>query len=274
MKKRDERIEELRTDRALSGLTRDEEAELARLAPGGEDDEFELAAAGVALAELGPLEPMPRELAARVEADARAVLATRDRPSDRSRTAPSSAKTTTAAGAQVVVMPLPAPQKRDLTRWTGWAAAAACLLLLAGQAIRTPRTAPAPASPASVPVAAQREALARTPGARRGSAENESGARVEVVWSDVERRGFVHVAGLAPNDPAATQYQAWVVDDARDTRYPVDCGVFDLAASEADLPLAPKLPVTHVSAVVLTREKPGGVVVSEHGDIIRVPIAR
>lgn len=257
MSKRDERVAELRADRALQGLSRDEEAELARLAP-DDDESLDAAAAAVALAEIGPLEPMPPGLAARLEANGRAAM----------RAQPAAGKTTTAAGAQVVVMPLPQAPKRDVTRWAGWVAAAACAALVVGQSARAPRlttnaAAPIASAPATAPltIASQRDALAARPGVRKGAATGAIAA--DVVWSDAERRGYMHVASLALLDPAAETYQVWIVDEARDARFPVDCGVIDALPGDMILALTPKLDVARATKVVVTREKPGGVVVSD-----------
>ncbi len=76
-------------------------------------------------------------------------------------------------------------------------------------------------------------------------------------------------AGLAPNDRSKTQYQLWIFDKARDARYPVDGGVFDVPpGGDVVVPIEAKL---HVGAPVLfavTVEKPGGVVVSERKRIV------
>jgi len=91
----------------------------------------------------------------------------------------------------------------------------------------------------------------------------------DVVWSDAQQRGILRFRGLARNDPTALQYQLWIFDPARDARYPVDGGVFDVSPREADrdtgdvlIPIAPRLPVRAPTQFLITAENPGGTVVS------------
>jgi anti-sigma-K factor RskA len=71
-------------------------------------------------------------------------------------------------------------------------------------------------------------------------------------------------AGLAPNDRAKWQYQLWIFDKARDERYPVDGGVFDIPANGGDvlIPIRARLAVGEAVLFAVTIEKAGGVVVS------------
>ena len=93
------------------------------------------------------------------------------------------------------------------------------------------------------------------------TAQSASG---DVVWDPVSQRGYLHLKGLAANDARESQYQLWVFDGDRDTRYPVDGGVFDIPAGEADVvvPIAVRLRVEKAAMFAVTVEKPGGVVVS------------
>jgi len=108
----------------------------------------------------------------------------------------------------------------------------------------------------------------------------------DVVWSDAQQEGYMRFASLPTNDPAQRQYQLWIVDPDR-YRHPVDGGVFNAAANEAQragdgpdapdardasgpggegafiVPIRAKLPVSEPAAFALTLEQPGGVVVSE-----------
>ncbi len=92
----------------------------------------------------------------------------------------------------------------------------------------------------------------------------------DVVWDPATQRGFLHFAGLAPNDPAMHQYQIWIFDAGRDKRYPVDGGVFDVPAnaSEVIIPIRAALMVRKPAAFAVTLEKPGGVVVSGREHVI------
>jgi hypothetical protein len=84
----------------------------------------------------------------------------------------------------------------------------------------------------------------------------------DVVWSPSRQQGYLRLAGLPANDPARAQYQLWIVDPERDT-HPVDGGVFDVSSTgEVVIPIQAKLRILNPKAFAITREKPGGVVVS------------
>ena len=85
----------------------------------------------------------------------------------------------------------------------------------------------------------------------------------DVVWNDERQEGYLRLIGMPANDPLRTQYQLWIVDRSRDAN-PVDGGVFDIPAGggEIVIPIDAKLRVSDPEAFAITREKPGGVVVS------------
>ena len=101
------------------------------------------------------------------------------------------------------------------------------------------------------------------------------GVSGDVVWDPATQRGFMHLAGLAPNDPAMHQYQIWIFDGGRDKRYPVDGGVFDVPANatEVVIPIRAALPVLSPKAFAVTIEKPGGVVVSGREHVVALGAA-
>lgn len=92
----------------------------------------------------------------------------------------------------------------------------------------------------------------------------------DIVWQPAEQRGVLRLRGFAPNDPARAQYQLWIFDAARDERYPVDGGVFDVPAGhdEVLVTVRPAVPVTRVAAFAVTVERPGGVVVSDREKVV------
>jgi hypothetical protein len=119
--------------------------------------------------------------------------------------------------------------------------------------------------------------VAWTPGREPAAAE----ASGDVVWSDAWQKGFMRFHGLAWNDPKELQYQLWIFDPTRDARYPVDGGVFDVSAAQADpasgdvlVPIAPKLRVRSPTLFLVTVEKPGGVVVSIRARIALTAVPR
>lgn len=74
--------------------------------------------------------------------------------------------------------------------------------------------------------------------------------------------------GLKANDPKRYQYQLWIFDEARDARYPVDGGVFDVAGAETIVPIVAKVRVNQPTLFAITIEPPGGVVVSKREHIV------
>ncbi len=85
----------------------------------------------------------------------------------------------------------------------------------------------------------------------------------DVTWNDDLQQGYMRLTGMPANDPERSQYQLWIVDSDRDAN-PVDGGVFDIPAGggEVVIPIDAKLRVSEPEAFAITREKPGGVVVS------------
>jgi hypothetical protein len=172
----------------------------------------------------------------------------------------------------------------------GWFAAAACLVLaifawerspsppvvpVAEVPTPSPVTAPPLPEPAPPTAAEERAALlAKSDSLKIPLAATKdpaaAGMSGDVVWDPVTQRGFLHFAGLAANDPAVHQYQIWIFDAARDKRYPVDGGVFDVPANAAEvvIPIRATLMVRKPAAFAVTVEKPGGVVVSGREHVV------
>jgi len=92
----------------------------------------------------------------------------------------------------------------------------------------------------------------------------------DVVWDPATQQGFMRFAALAVNEPTRFQYQLWIFDAARDERFPVDGGVFDIPAgvTEVLVPIRAKLPVSNAVLFAVTVEAPGGVVVSGRERIV------
>ena len=148
--------------------------------------------------------------------------------------------------------------------WGGWAVAALLLITLW---VGRPGSIPEPGSP---PTAAEARttllALADTVQTPWGDSawEEFSDVQGDVVWNDDRQEGYLRLANMPANDPVRTQYQLWIVDPSRDEE-PVDGGVFDIppGAREVVVPIRAKLAVRSPAAFAITRERPGGVVVSE-----------
>lgn len=85
----------------------------------------------------------------------------------------------------------------------------------------------------------------------------------EAYFDPASAEGVLEIEGLAANDPAREQYQLWIFDEARDERFPVDGGVFDVRGTgRACIPVRARLPVNKPVLFAVTVEPPGGVVVS------------
>jgi hypothetical protein len=256
--------------------------------------EFERAAAAITLAGRAPhAAPLPAALAQRLAKQAEehfaAVSAGRN-PADvvASRSAP-----VNLAAARSAAATRAAPPAASRSGVYGWFAAAACLVLavfawnraptptppvtLVADVPPTPAVVIAPVvKPAAPPTAAEQRAelLAKSDSLKVtfGATKDPAAAGVsgDVVWDPVTQRGFLHLVGLAPNDPALRQYQLWIFDGGRDKRYPVDGGVFDIPANatEAVIPIHAALPVLSAKAFAVTVEKPGGVVVSGREHVV------
>ena len=244
--------------------------------------DLERAAAAVTLAGSAGEEPLPAALSARIAQQAAEHFASSSKVTDLSEARTPAAE----RGRSSCVRHRRAPT--DSATTVGWPPRRAwCWQFSAGSARRrrcTPVAVspPSPVSGAARPknrlpptVAEERAALlAKTDSLKipLGASKDPAAAGVtgDVVWDPATQRGFLHFAGLAPNDPAVHQYQIWIFDAGRDKRYPVDGGVFDVPAnaSEVIIPIRAALMVRKPAAFAVTLEKPGGVVVSGREHVI------
>jgi anti-sigma-K factor RskA len=253
--------------------------------------DLERAAAAVTLAGSTGAEALPAALAARIAQQAAEHFAAVSSVADSSeaRTAATEkarVQHSTAPGESPA--PFPTPARASRYSGYGWLAAAACLVLAIFGWERSPPPlppvaviepapviVPPPAQPAPPTAAEERAALlAKTDSLKipLGATKDPAAVGVtgDVVWDPVTQRGFLHFAGLAPNDPAIHQYQIWIFDAGRDKRYPVDGGVFDVPANagEVIIPIRAALMVRKPAAFAVTLEKPGGVVVSGREHVV------
>jgi hypothetical protein len=286
----DERVLELFADLALQGLDAQGRSELQALLaqraamglppPTRDATTLEIAAASVALAcSEKSFAPMPEHLAARVHAGAQAFFAPGAAPPSLApRPMPGSAPPPTGPVSRPA-LPGPMPEnvvplrpKRDLVRWSGWLAAAACFLLAAfafWRASTVPRQAAAPR-----PAEQRKELLAQKEAVKIDFTTTKdpsaASAKGDVVWSAAASTGYMRIEGLAANDPTKEQYQLWIFDEAQDEKTPVDGGVFDVVAGEVVIPIQAKLKVKKATLFAITVEKPGGVPVSKRERIVLV----
>ena len=271
----EERLLELLSQRAVEGLSPGESAELRGLAarhPEVDTDMFDEAAAWVAMAALEHTEPMPEALCQRVSARFAArplSLVTETPPAGHTARAPNAQPP---AGA-VPLWRRPAP---------AWFAAAASVLLAVSLWLQGPEVIEREVErvvevPASVPspeflraglLTLEEELIRQSWQLAEGYAHLD--VHGDVVWSPRRQEGYMRFAGLPANDPGEAQYQLWIFDATRDDSFPVDGGVFDVppGAQEVIIPIRANIPVREASLFALTREPPGGVMVSSREELL------
>jgi hypothetical protein len=156
--------------------------------------------------------------------------------------------------------------------WSGWAAAAACVLCATGLWIHvSSRRTPSP-SERQASLLASNVKLVRAKGTDPAKKLDAAG---EIIWSGSRQEGYINLKGLPINDPKNSQYQLWIFDRERDERHPVDGGVFDIQATgELVVPITAKLPIGEPVLFAITRERPGGVVVSDRKEIVFLAAVR
>ncbi len=266
--KLDERALELLCDRTLFGLSDEELRELERLAPealsSSDASAFEFTAAQLSLINPDNAE-LPQHLFDKILA---------------------SSKPHVAAETNVFTAP-----RRDIVAekqssgaiwgWLGWAVAGAASIALAVN-IFSPRSGTEVVNvPKDPPVVEQkltpyqlRQRLIDTEQGvlradwSKGTFKDSEAISGDVVWSDKTQTGYMRISGLPANDKAKAQYQLWIFEDAKLEKFPKDGGVFDVDANgEVIIPIDAKIAVNNPKAFAITVEKPGGVVVSERGQI-------
>ncbi len=167
--------------------------------------------------------------------------------------------------------------------WIGWTIAAALAIVAVIGWMRQPPAAVVPPVPVPLTLTEQRQelianqadTLQRTFGATEDPAAQ--GVSGDVVWNNRLQQGYLRFRGLAANDPAELQYQLWIFDAGRPDgmEFPVDGGVFDVAAAQTDpatgeiiIPINAKLDVVDPAAFAVTIERPGGVVVTKRERVL------
>lgn len=219
--------------------------------------------------------PLPTALRDRLVREGQAALASK---SGVMASASGSSGAGSSAGAAMPSASIPFPKAEDRTRtprspWSiagylGWAVAAAlALVAIPGLLNRssTP-TAPTPIAagkPATITELVAQQDTIRATFKPDPSLTDLAGSTGEVVWNDRLQTGFMRLTSLPVNDPSEMQYQLWIVDPRRD-KNPVDGGVFNIATTtgEVIVPIVAKLAVNDPRVFAITREQPGGVVVS------------
>jgi len=277
------RAQDLLVLRATEGLTDDQARELEGL--GGADLEtFDLAAAMIDVA-TSPAEVMPDHVADAVLA---AALAARN-PASPS-TAPAlpaiaanlTLRTLSTVPAQPTSRPARAPgsprsASPRVARFARFVIGGAVAAAAMGAAVTIGRL----TAPSSSPVAGRASpppAAAELPGTVSDGDEPHADEQLApwtgrdvtgaIRWSATGQRGRVTLHGLPINDPRQARFQIWIIDQDRDPRFPVDGGLFDVTGPDTSVVVQPRVRVTAAREFLITRDAPGGAVVSDRQTIV------
>lgn len=299
-----ERVFQLQVDRATVGLSTAERLELEAAVtrdPSLEDPSLEWAATSIELAHLGEIEPLPKTLRSTLRRQADDFVISRQGfakvtpiASRRAASTPSRSRSDPAAVRA---------RAKGWSRLAGspvlpWlVATAASVVAVVGWMRPTDGVSPVDTAPTNAesavlmasgdPAAASTldssmEDHANAQGAQLATDASAlripwtitedpaaAGARGDLVWNNERQEGFMRFEGLTPNDPAETRYQLWIFDAARDDRFPVDGGLFDVPESgEVVVPIDARLRIGEPVLFAVTIEEPGGVVVSDRERIV------
>lgn len=271
-----QRLLELLADQTVFGLDENELMEVERLKkqyPDWNDDvTLELAAAAIGLSQLEVKDELPVSLRTKIFATADDYFETFEPASKVLNFTPH-----TGAAAESGNNVVETTAKSSPWQWLGWAfAAVACIALAVTllttranqppEIVKTPEVVPTPQPELSVEQ--KREQLLATATDRviipLTNPKNEKEVVGEVVWSNVEQKGYARFSNLPINDAAKETYQVWIVDETRDQKTPLSAGVFNVGKTgELVVPVNVQLEVRKPKMIAVTVEKPGGVVVSK-----------
>lgn len=254
-----QRLLDLLSDRALFGLSVEEEQELAKLSASNPDvDANEMDRIVGLLEASAPGSEQPAMPAALKESILQSSGAT-------------GAATKTAqphVESRSPVEKASGQSKNSSMMWLALAATAASLLVAFSSAYWRPD-----ATPTVISIAEQKTQLESTATdlvrVAWTSTDETKPYTGEVTWSNAAQAGFMTFAGLPSNNPTKEQYQLWIFDAEQDERYPIDGGVFDVTVNNTVVAIDPKIKVSKPTMFAITIEKPGGVVVSDRS---RLPL--
>jgi anti-sigma-K factor RskA len=278
-----DRLLELLADQAVFGLSTAETAELERLKkqfPDWEKDfSFELAATAINLSAVKETEEMPAALRTKIFANADEFF----NQSDKSSEIINSAAPAETAAVEATQKTFEFEPKRPFWQWLGWAfAAAACVALAINlwitrsspktEIVQNPPPVQSP-TPKLSPAQERAQLLSAANDAVKiplADPKNAKEVLGEMVWSNTLQKGYARFNNLPANNAAKETYQLWIVDETQNPKNPaISGGVFDISTTgEVIIPIDPQLTVRKPTAIAVTVEKPGGVVVSAQEKVV------
>jgi hypothetical protein len=275
-----ERMLDLLTDEVLFGLEekeRNELRELEKLFPELRDNySLELTASAIGFSNL-QFEPMPDHLRSKILTDANDFFAA-EKSAKVLPFQPKLREAETKNIGEEIQKTFEFEAKRPFLQWLGWAfAGLACIAL--GVSLWANFQKPKEVRveiPAKVPTISEQydnllasaKDLQKTSWVNPG---NEKETLGEIVWSETEQKGFLKMKGLAANDVNKESYQMWIFDETQKPETPIDAGVFDIAGNgEVLIPIDAKLRFKNAKMFAITREKRGGVVVSDRKNVVAI----
>jgi len=280
---REDRLLELLADRTIFGLSAEEEMELEQLkkpfADWGKDFSLELTAAAIGLSNLDVSEKLPANLRAQIFANADEFFSSFEKPPNVVNFTPRTNALTDSINARSVVETIP---NRPFWQWLGWAFAAAACVALAinlwttrsrseSEVVKNPTAVQTP-TPKLSPELERTQLLAASGDTVKIPLADPKNAKEilgEMVWSNSLQKGYVRFNNLPANDIAKETYQLWIVDETQNSKTPISGGVFDIGKTgEVIIPIDPQLTVKKPLMIAVTKEKPGGVVVSAQEKIV------
>ena len=280
---REDRLLDLLSDQAVFGLSAEEKMELGQLEkqfPGWEKDfSLELTAAAIDLSFLDVSEELPASLRTKIFANADEFFSSTEKPQNIVNFTPRTNVSADSISSPSIVETTP---KRPFWQWLGWAFAATACVALAinlwttrtrteSEIVGTPPVAQSP-TPKLSPELERAQLLAAAADTVKiplADPKNAKEIMGEMVWSNSLQKGYARFNNLPANDIAKETYQLWIVDETQNPKTPISGGVFNIsAAGEVVIPIDPQLVVRKPAAIAVTKEKPGGVVVSAQEKVV------
>lgn len=284
----EEKMFDLLTTKAIYGLSDKELRELNELEevfPEWKDDEsFELTAVAINLASIDVSEKMPAQLQSKILADAKNFIKVEEPKEEVQEVRSFERQTETVSSSLSTADSFSLSPKTSFWQRLGWGVAAfACVALAVNIYLTRVQNQPIVAdnpdviqTPAPLTDAQKREQLlASTKNIIKAEVAEAAPGKMpeikgDVVWNNTEQKGYMRFKGLPVNDPTKQQYQLWIFENPGD-KYPIDGGVFDVIKDgEVIIPIDAKINVDNPKMFAVTKEKPGGVVVSDRTGIVAI----